>query len=423
MLSVRSFDQYPSTVSGSPDFLGHLLGEYQYRIRDCIPGAGVRNLYYDAAEDTLIISNIATRRVHLINLTTGTLRWHDHHETTVRHITRYRNDIITCSWDGTVRMVDFHTLSERLVLTQRRMGRSPFVTVTSDGKYLFSFSYDVEKDPLCRTNIVRQWSYPAGEMLRIFAHTGVHKSGTRSGVCLPVGDRLYIISNSGYLNLFDLPSGRLVKETSIAGDFRTMCMIPEFDLIVASETHGSVFLYNLTTNRIFASWRIHQNDITCIKVPPGRPQYLITCSFDGTVKIWEMPGFHFICVLPIDHHELWVVEFIGDLLVVGSTSGYLYFYDISDISAIRYKAKLFLSDQAFALFPEDLNQFYSNDLTIFEISHRVDPTPLGEKEADYLLQLFNSRNALEQVFGRGNPLGESGTDHPKIIRQIPEFLS
>ncbi|MBN1198403.1 MAG: hypothetical protein JXA23_03550, partial [Bacteroidales bacterium] len=331
--------------------------------------------------------------------------------------------IISSSWDGTVRMVDFYSLSERLVLTQRRMGRSPFVTVSPDGRFLFSFSYDIEKSPLCQSNIVRQWSYHTGDMVRIFSNTGVHKSGTRGGACMPVGDHLYTLSNSGYLNLFDLRSGRLINETSIAEDFRTMCVIPERNLIIASDTNGSIYLYHIIYKRILASWKIHQNDITCIKVYPGNPDIIVTCSFDGFVKIWELPEFNLIEVLPIDQHELWSCEFIGNLLAVGSTSGFIYIYGLVDLSAISLKARMFLSKQAYVIFPENSTHFYCNDSSLLSINRKEDDSMIIGKHAGYLFELFNSRNVLDRLFGGDNPLNESGSIHTKLTRQIPANLT
>ncbi len=423
MLTVLTPDQDSALVAWQNDFVSCLLEDYQVHLKNDISALGIRSLCYDENEHTLIISNIETRRVHLINLFTGQLRWYDHHEATVRHIFRYQNEIITSSWDGTVRVVNFNTLAERLMLTDRYMGRSPFVTISPEGQYLFSYSYDVEKDSLCQTNIVRKWSYGNGNLIQIFSDTGFHKSGTRSGVCIPIGDRIYIISNSGFLNVFHINSGRLLKANSIAGDFRTMCMVPAFKTIIASDITGHIYLYNLLNDRLFASYRIHGNDITCIKVHPRKPDTFFTCSFDGHVKIWQLPDVKCLHTIEVDHHELWSFTFIKDLLVVGSTSGYIYFYDISDLSNVFVKGRIFLSDHVYALFPQDSNQFYTSDISILNISRKQDKEIIEGKHAEYLLSLFNSPNVLHELFGQEYEFPGSISTQNRMIRQIPEILS
>ncbi len=420
MLTVPSHDQSPALITWQNDFLNCLLEDYQVTIRSDKPVLGIRSLCYDENENTLIISNIETQRVHLLNLSTGELRWYDHHEATVRHIVRYKNEIITCSWDGTVRVVDFSTLSERMMLTERYMGRSPFVTLSPDGRYLFSFSYDVEKDLSCQTNIVRKWSYSTGNMLQVFSDTGFHKSGTKSGVCIPIADRLYIISNSGFLNVFHLNSGKLLKANSIAGDFRTMCLVPEFNTIIASDVNGHIYLYNVISDRFYASYWIHQNDITGLNVHPGKPDIFITCSFDGDVKIWQLPGVNCLNTIEVDHHELWAVTFIGDLLVVGSTSGYIYIYDISTPSTAYLKGKVFLSDDVYAIFLQDSKQIYTNDISVINICRKQTGEIITGKEAEYLLNLLNSKKVLHALFGREHELPGPISSQNRLIRQIPE---
>ena len=202
-----------------------------------------------------------------------------------------------------------------------------------------------------------------------------------------------------------------------------MCLIPAFNLIIASDTVGSVYLYNLFTDRFFSYYRIHQDDITCIKVHPAKPDILFTCSYDGYVKIWKMPDLHFIKAIQIDRHELWTFTFIKDLLVVGSTSGYIYFYDISNLSTAYLKAKLFLSVNAYSLFLTDSKKYYTNDTSIFTISRKQDNEIINGKQAAYLLNLFNSKSVLSGLFGEENESSESRKNHIEVIRQIPGIMS
>ncbi len=422
MLTVCPPDQNSAMVPWQNDFLDLLIEDYQYKIKNEIPALGIRCLCYDEKEHTLIIANTGVRRVHLINLETGALRWYDHHETTVRHIVRFRDEIITSSWDGTVRVVNFSDFSQRMALTERYMGRSPFVTVSPDGNYIFSLSYDVEKNPLIRTNIVRKWDYKTGRLLQSYSHTGQHKSSTRSGVCIPIGERLYVISNSGFLNVFHLHSGTLLKENSIRGDFRTMCHAPGFNILISTDITGFIHLYNLRNDRLYASYQVHQDDITGILVHPRKPEIVFTCSFDGLIKISELPDFKCLYTLPVDNHELWSFTFIGEMLVAGSTSGFIYIYDISNLRGPQLKGKIFLSGEAYSIFSQDSHLFYTNNTSIFNLFRKKENEIITGKQSDYLLHLFNSKQVLDRLFGKKDKTAPLQEGQKPRMPQIPDKL-
>jgi WD40 repeat protein len=160
---------------------------------------GTRNLYYHGPDNTLLITHSRSSRVHLINLNTGVMRFHDFHSKTARKILVHQNEIITASWDATISVVDYATLRQRLKLTHNGMGRSPYVAVSGSGEHFVTFSYDSDIRPEYLTNSVKIWSAKTGELEKEINNTGEHQTTIRSGACLVHGKYLYVISDSGDL--------------------------------------------------------------------------------------------------------------------------------------------------------------------------------------------------------------------------------
>ncbi|MBK6965744.1 MAG: WD40 repeat domain-containing protein [Bacteroidales bacterium] len=192
--------------------------------------------------------------VHIFNLGTGMLREHKLHKRTVRNLAVHNNEIISAGWDGTVRLVNYYSLQERLCLTEAKMGRSPHAVVSSDGESVYAFSYDSDLDPLCNQNIVRKWDIRDGRLQGIITETGVHSEVLRSGMSLEYNDILFVISNSGYLTIYRTSDLSLIASLFITKNLRTFC---------------------LCRNTIFADYGYHR---TCAFLPPGLKRGFIQIS-------------------------------------------------------------------------------------------------------------------------------------------------
>jgi len=423
MKILKSNRYTDSLVSYQQEFYQSIVNDYKFNLKPGLRIHGTRNLCYHKDSNTLLVSNILNGRVHLINLSTGQLRWYQHHCTTVRDIKVFRGEILTSSWDGTVRTVNFQTLQERLVMTDRLMGRSPYLTITPDGQYVLAFSYDTDKDHYCNSNKVRMWSLKDGKLVNVFGPIGDYRSTIRSGACLILDKRLYVISNSGNFNIFNLSNGALLSENVLPEDLRSMCLVPAYDQILAGDTSGSIHFYDMHKSRFIRSEKCHRTDVTFMKVHPKHPEILFSCCFDGVLNIWEFPSFRRINSIKVDNDYVWAFRFIGDLLIVAGSGGDICIYDIRDLNNITMKGKIRIFDTSYVVFKTDSNLFYTNDISIYDVVTVKDDTLIERKKAESLLHSFNNIGVLHEIFSQDEEASVLYISYRQILPQIPEKLS
>ena len=156
--------------------------EFRFDIKDTLKNTGTRSICY--YKDNILVSHVFSNRVHKINLLTGKISWFDHHGRTVRHIMTSNNEIFTASWDGSVGVTDFNTLTLRLKLTEKGMGRCPHIEISSDSGEIYSYTYDSDKDPERISNTIRTWSLIDGSLKNATMLSGYHLGSRRAGSCI-----------------------------------------------------------------------------------------------------------------------------------------------------------------------------------------------------------------------------------------------
>jgi WD40 repeat protein len=377
----------------------YLMKDYTFRIADNYSTYGIRYLNYFEQKNTLLISNVSNGRVHLLNLMTGQLDSFTHHQTTVRKILTFKNDIITASWDGTVRVTDFDTLSQRLVLTDKSMGRCPYINITPDGKYLYSFTYDSDIIPLGMANTIRKFCLKTGRILFRVAASSFAKSQCRSGSIILWKNKLYECSDSGYFRIFDLRNGRFIKEIVTQYDYRTMTSLFHYNYLLASDWQGRIHFFNLKTNKFDYAIQAHNSDILSIRVHPKNPNILFTSGNDGMIRVWEMPEFRLLNTIFVNQRDLWSFVFINDRVVVGNFAGEIRIYKISNFYNLSYIGRIILSDHSFVAQTTGSKLFFTNNLESIEISPVNNDTALSSREKEYLLNQNNNLMALRELFG------------------------
>jgi len=390
----------------------HLTRDYVYKLKAGYPALGIRYLHYYERDHTLLASNITNARVHLLNISTGNFRSFLNHSATVRKIRVFNGEIYTSSWDGSVRATNYHTLQEKMRLTERSMGRCPFFNISPDGRYLYSFTYDSDVIPLGVANSVRKWDLRTGKLQMIVAASTEQKSYRKSGSIIFYENRLYVSCNSGFFRIFDLNSGRLIKEMSTSADFRSMTAMFHHQYLLASDWDGYIHFLNLKTNRFDHMVKCHNTDILCMRLHPRNPDIIFTSSSDGVIKVWKMPGFILLNTILVDSSDLWSMVFINDHLLTGNIDGEIRVYDINDLSNIRYKGRIVLSDRSFVAQATGSRMFYTNDISAMEVYKEPDAVVSG-KESEYLLDQGNNLMALRELLGVEDTLNglPSGKHH------------
>lgn len=357
-----------------------------------------RNLCYHKATNTLLFCNIHNGRVHLIDLTTGKLRWYDHHLQTVRDIKVSDRNILTASWDGTIRAVDFDSLRERFLFTDPYMGRSPYLTLSHDERYLLGYSYDSDKNPLLQGNKIRRWNLSDGRFINDYGPLGTHRSLTRSGACVIHEGLVYTISDSGNLNTFDFKTGQLINQTVVEHDLRSMCLVPEFHLILAGDTNGYVHFYDTCTRRFFQALQFHSNEVTFMLVHPEKTNHLFSCGFDGCLKVWQLPQGRPIASVDTGNSFPWAFRFVGKLAVVCGDGGDIGVFDIQEVNHIRPRGHIKLFREAFLASPVGSSRVYTNNPSLLKVVFKSTGEEANADTTDSVMMVMNDLRVLHTIF-------------------------
>jgi len=377
----------------------YATGDCHFRLNRGFWALGIRYIHYYERDNTLLVSNSANGRVLLLNIATGNYRSFLNHSATVRKIRVFNGNIYTSSWDGSVRSTDYHTLREKMIYTERTMGRCPFFNITPDGKYLYSFTYDSDVIPMGVANSLRKWDLQTGKLVNIVAASTEQKSYRKSGSVIFHGNRVYVSGNCGYFRVFDQRTGRLIKELATAADFRSMMAMFHHNYLLASDWDGYIHFVNLKTDRIDHVLKAHTTDIMCMRLHPRDRDVVFTSSSDGIINVWKMPRFRLINTIVVDHGDLWSMVFINDCLLSGNIDGEIQVHDIKDLMNIQYKGRIVVSDRSFVVQVKDTRMFYTNDISSMQVYREDEGPGISDKEAEYLLDRGNSLLALRELLG------------------------
>ncbi len=407
-----------------------LFNEYFFKINNLKRKIGLRYIHYDQANQTLLTSNVNNGNVYIMNLITGKLDVLDNHKTTVRKVAVFGNEIITASWDNSIRVFNRQLLKPRLVLTTENMGRCPTFEVSNDYKWVYSFSYDSDKN-MNKENIVRKWSLKTGRLLKEYKETGSHFALTRSGSLFIYKKELVVASDSGYLNFFDIKTGKLSKSNYLPRTiFRSTINVGDYAFL--ADLAGHLHKFSIKDQMFEAKVNYaHKSDVTNIKsFIKGGQYYIITTSFDGAVKIWSYPDLNLISEI-VSPFGKWAMTIIGErTLIAGDLNGSLLIYDISNIKKIKARGviRLFSGGSYLAYLDNNhgqtpIKQFYTNDLSLMDaykgkpnekdfqqlpwylrpiVEVDNDPERSNEKitgkQAEYVLNACNNIDVLHKLF-------------------------
>jgi len=407
-------------ISYTKTFNESLCEGYHFEIIDYIKRAGSRSIYYYKTEHSLLITHFYSSRVHILDLETGKLRWFDHHGTTVRSVFVCNQEIVTTSWDGSVHVTSFESLEPRLILTEKDMGRCPDAAISPENESVFSYSYDSDKNPLLNSNTVREWDLTDGKLKRKLQLPGTHLSSRRCGYCTVFNNRLFVVSNSGHLHIYNSTTGILLAEDFYNDQLQSLCLLPAFNLLAVAGSEGNIYLCDLLGRRILQKRKVHLHDISQLLVHPDKPEIMISISFDGTMKVWKLPELELLAWVDASSDRLWTVTNVNDLLICGGDEEETSIWDIKNLSCPVLKAKLVFSDESYAFLPGGSDSFYTNNQSIMQVRRNEDGTLVEGQLAEYLLNTACDLRILKDLFSpENNDLSKFRLTNKGLL-QIPQ---
>jgi WD40 repeat protein len=408
------------TISLKGSFKESLCEGHHFRMKCDIGSSGIRSVCYYKTEHSLLVSHVWSNRVHVLHLGTGKLRWFDHHGTTVRSIQICNNEIITTSWDGTVCITDFDSLKLRLILTEKGMARCPYAAISSDNNFIYSYSYDSDKNPHQTSNTVRRWSLANGKLEKTLRLPGVHMSGRRCGACEVYENKLFIVSDTGHLDIFDCNAGSLVAEFNYNDHLQTLSLLRALNMVAIAGGEGNIYLCETNGRRILQKRKAHQQDISQLLVLPDRPEIILSVCFNGELKFWKLPDLELLEHVKVSGDRLWTVSVVNDLLLVGGEDGEIRIYDIKNIPGVVFKGKLVFSDESYALFLYGLNSFFTIDQSSIQVIRNTDGNQIEGQFAEYLINSLCNFKIFKDMFCSESPYSYGIPDENKGYFQITQ---
>jgi WD40 repeat protein len=385
-------------ISHKESFAENLCEGYHFKIKNDTRITGTRSVCYYKTEHSLLVSHVWSNRVHVLNLGTGKLRWFDHHGTTVRSIQICNNEIITTSWDGTVCITDFDSLELRLILTEKGMARCPSAAISSDNNFIYSYSYDSDKNPHQTSNTIRRWSLANGKLEKTLKLPGVHLSGRRCGACEVYENKLFVVSDTGHLDIYDCTAVSLIAEFNYNDHLQTLSLLHAFNMVAIAGGEGNIYLCETNGRRILQKRKAHQQDISQLLVLPDKPEIILSVCFNGELKFWRLPDLELLEAFKVSGDRLWTLSVANDLLIVGGEDGEIWIYDIKNIPGVVFKGKLVFSDESYTLFLSVSNSFFTSDQSRIQVIRNDDGNQIEGKFAEYLINSVCNFKIFKDLF-------------------------
>jgi WD40 repeat protein len=408
----------------SKSFADALSDDYLFDFKSIRDNAGVRFLFFDKKQSTLLVTHGYSKKVHLLNLKNGKLRWFDHHNATVRSVqtTGSESLIITGSWDGTGMATSFDDLKKQMVFTDSDMGRLPYMAVSPDEVFVYSYSYDSDKEPAKKSNCVRAYNLSNGRMVHKISLLPTHLAHRRCGSVESFSGNLYVVSDTGFLEIYNLSTGQLVASQFFNDLLQSLCIIPNRNMVALAGDNGDVFICT-TEGKLVTKVKAHKYYLSQLIVHPEKPDILISVSHDGMLKMWDtskinsflMPELELIETINMNNYNsLWTATTCNELVLSGGDSGVIEIHKIKNPTS-EHKGNLVVYEDSFAFISADKKSFYASDLSLIDV-RKTDGTHIDQKFADYLIKTTCNFKIFRDLFA------DNQEDLPGLINTTNGFL-
>jgi WD40 repeat protein len=183
--------------------------------------------------------------------------------------------IVSASSDGTLRVWDARSGTERLNLSNQR-GATWCCAVSPDNSFIISGSAD-------RT--LKIWDAQTGVEIRtLFGHTD------RVNRCVVSPDGSLIISASSDMTLrvWDAKTGdNLLVLTDHKDNVNDCAVSPDGSFIVSASSDGTVVVWDIKSGKVLHSFRKSSEEFTCCAISPDG-SFIVAGSSDRTLSIWTV---------------------------------------------------------------------------------------------------------------------------------------
>jgi WD40 repeat protein len=199
--------------------------------------------------------------------------------------------------DGIARLWDLKTGKQLLELETHKGGRAWTVAFTSDGKRAVTGGGDIF-EANSQSGSLQLWDLKSGKVIREFKG---HTADVRRVAISPDGKQLLSASFDGTMRLWDLSEGKELKKFDGPGNFvEAVCFTPDgkralccygprnANAIVEPDASCHPRLWDLTTGNELKKYRGHEGPVLTLAIS-GDGQFFISGSADNSMRLWKLP--------------------------------------------------------------------------------------------------------------------------------------
>jgi len=139
---------------------------------------------------------------------------------------------------------------------------------------------------------IRVWEWDIPVDFKYIADPGMHsmpaavKSPDNRFVCLQSLDNT--------ISTYDCTGGKfrpkrkkIFKGHLVAGYACVPTFSPDMSYLCSGDGQGKVHIWDWKTTRLYSKFKAHDEVVICTTWLPKEPSKLVTCSWDGTIKLWD----------------------------------------------------------------------------------------------------------------------------------------
>ena len=198
--------------------------------------------------------------------------------------------LVTTTEDGKAKVWDTKTGKELALLQDGHRFLSTTAVVTPDGGTMFTAAGD---------NTVRVWDYRTGIETKTINNTGLRSlmSLSRDGRRIATGE-----SGEDAIRIFDVQTGKLIQrltpETQVMSgndqsvDITTFALSDDGSYVIAGDSYGNCFLWEIENQRLVANWRGHFTAVVSVNFTSGKVSQsddltFVTAGREGVAATWS----------------------------------------------------------------------------------------------------------------------------------------
>jgi factor associated with neutral sphingomyelinase activation len=181
--------------------------------------------------------------------------------------------------------------------------------------------------------------YKRIENLELSVATKLHQETIGSAIIIPSDNRVYTASHDACVKIYSLESKRQLRRIADMGDMAlSSCVIlpaslttSESKVLIVSSWDNKIYAYSIEYGRILDTVSGHEDAVAKVSI---HEDTLMSCSWDGGVKLWKCisTGFSKVPIMEFTEHQTPVqtcnFDATGNLAVSASEDGEIAVYDL-----------------------------------------------------------------------------------------------